>query len=112
MNTRPEDGNSHGPCWYNRPRAGRTGLFDQPSGTEHAVLYLRHPAGTHRTGQTPRPARGIRKVHAKNRARELRAATAPDDTRVIKVIFADSVLEAEEKLQEHREAPILKEWEK
>jgi hypothetical protein len=49
---------------------------------------------------------------AKNRARELRAATAPDDTRVIKVIFADSALEAEEKLQEHREAPILKEWEK
>ncbi|MCA1804209.1 MAG: hypothetical protein LC646_02380 [Xanthomonadaceae bacterium] len=49
---------------------------------------------------------------AKNRARELRATTTPDDSRVIKVIFAESELEAEEKLQEHREAPILKEWEK
>jgi hypothetical protein len=49
---------------------------------------------------------------AKNRARELRAATPPDDNRVIKVMFAESELEAEEKLQEHREAPILKEWEK
>lgn len=49
---------------------------------------------------------------AKTRARELRATTTPEDNRVIKVIFAESELEAEEKLQEHREAPILREWEK
>lgn len=49
---------------------------------------------------------------AKNRAREMRADSTPGDERTIKVIFAESELEAEEKLQEHREAPILKEWEK
>ncbi len=49
---------------------------------------------------------------AKNRARELRAGDSPDETRQIKVIFAESELEAEEKLQEKREAPILTEWEK
>ena len=49
---------------------------------------------------------------AKLQAREIRAAMAPEDDRLIKVIFADSPLEAEEKLMEHREAPILREWEK
>lgn len=29
-----------------------------------------------------------------------------------KIIFADNVLEAEERLSEQREAPILREWEK
>ena len=49
---------------------------------------------------------------AKTRARELRAAAGQNDDRTFKVIFAESELEAEEKLQEHREAPILREWEK
>lgn len=49
---------------------------------------------------------------AKNRAREMRANAGAGDERAIKVIFAESELEAEEKLQEHREAPILREWEK
>jgi hypothetical protein len=34
------------------------------------------------------------------------------DGHQIKVMFADTELEAEEKLMEKREAPILREWEK
>lgn len=49
---------------------------------------------------------------AKNQARELRAAQQAGDTTTFKVIFADNALAAEEQLMEHREAPILREWEK
>jgi hypothetical protein len=49
---------------------------------------------------------------AKKRAREMRAAMSEGDNYQIKVMFADSELEAEEKLSEKREAPILREWEK
>ena len=49
---------------------------------------------------------------AKQRARGLRADMANDDSYTIKVMFADSELEAEEKLMEKREQPILREWEK
>lgn len=49
---------------------------------------------------------------AKNFAKDLRAEQAADDTANIKVIFADNVLAAEELLQEKRETPIMREWEK
>ena len=49
---------------------------------------------------------------AKARARGMRAAMQEGDSHQIKVMFADSELEAEEKLMEKREAPILREWEK
>jgi hypothetical protein len=49
---------------------------------------------------------------AKQRAREMRAAMDNSDTHIIKVMFADNELEAEEKLMEKREQPILREWEK
>ena len=49
---------------------------------------------------------------AKARARSMRAAMSQADDYQIKVMFADSELEAEEKLMEKREAPILREWEK
>lgn len=49
---------------------------------------------------------------AKNKARELRAESAPEGSVSYKVIFAESELEAEERLQEQRDAPILQEWEK
>ena len=49
---------------------------------------------------------------AKIQARELRAAQPADDKSTYKVTFANNVLEAEEQLMEHREAPILREWEK
>lgn len=49
---------------------------------------------------------------AKNHARGLRAELGGDSEVIIKVIFAATPLEAEERLQEHREAPILREWEK
>ncbi len=49
---------------------------------------------------------------AKAKAREMRAELGTDSDIVVKVIFAATPLEAEEKLQEHREAPILREWEK
>lgn len=49
---------------------------------------------------------------AKLKARELRAELAADSEEIVKIIFAATPLEAEEKLQEHREAPILREWEK
>ncbi len=49
---------------------------------------------------------------AKTLARGLRAEIAEGDRTQIKVMFADSELEAEEKLMEKREEPILREWEK
>lgn len=49
---------------------------------------------------------------ARNRARELRSALQDSDNQQIKVIFADSELQAEEMLMEKREQPILREWEK
>ena len=49
---------------------------------------------------------------AKKRARAMRAEQAEGDTSIFKVMFADSELEAEEKLMEKREQPILREWEK
>jgi len=49
---------------------------------------------------------------AKTRARSMRADMSEGDGQQIKVMFADTELEAEEKLMEKREAPILREWEK
>jgi hypothetical protein len=49
---------------------------------------------------------------AKNKARSLRAEMDSPDEFSIKVMFADSELDAEEKMMEKREAPILREWEK
>ncbi|HHJ17355.1 MAG TPA: hypothetical protein ENJ80_11735 [Gammaproteobacteria bacterium] len=49
---------------------------------------------------------------AKTHARSLRAEIPEGDRTQIKVMFADSELEAEEKLMEKREEPILREWEK
>ena len=49
---------------------------------------------------------------AKKHARDMRAELGADTDIIVKVIFAATPLEAEEKLQEHREAPILREWEK
>ena len=48
---------------------------------------------------------------AREFAREQRA-THGADPESFKVIFANNALEAEDRLLEHREAPILKEWEK
>ena len=49
---------------------------------------------------------------AKKRAREMRAELDSNDNRLIKVVFAESELQAEEMLMEKREQPILREWEK
>ncbi|MDH5178351.1 MAG: hypothetical protein OEZ39_06980 [Gammaproteobacteria bacterium] len=49
---------------------------------------------------------------AKDRVREIRATQAANDTATYKVIFAPNALAAEEQLMEHREAPIMREWEK
>ncbi len=49
---------------------------------------------------------------AKLRAREMRAAMDSGDNHIIKVMFAENELDAEEKLMEKREQPILREWEK
>ncbi len=49
---------------------------------------------------------------AKSRAREMRAELDNNDNHLIKVVFADSELQAEEMLMEKREQPILREWEK
>ncbi|VAW74378.1 hypothetical protein MNBD_GAMMA15-1354 [hydrothermal vent metagenome] len=49
---------------------------------------------------------------AKVYARGLRAELSADDAKHIKVMFAESELEAEGQLMEKREAPILREWEK
>lgn len=49
---------------------------------------------------------------AKTFARGLRAELPEGDKTQIKVMFAESELDAEEQLMEKREAPILREWEK
>lgn len=49
---------------------------------------------------------------ARSLARSIRTQLAPDDKTIIKLIFADNQLEAEQRLTEAREAPVLKEWEK
>ena len=49
---------------------------------------------------------------AKQQAKQLRMDQATDDTSQYKVMFADNQLDAEEKLMETREKPILREWEK
>lgn len=49
---------------------------------------------------------------AKNFAKSTRAAQNADDTAIIKVMFADNQLHAEEQLMEKREKPIVMEHEK
>ena len=49
---------------------------------------------------------------AKLFAKEQRATQEPGDTAIIKVMFADNQLAAEEQLMEKREKPIVMEWEK
>ena len=49
---------------------------------------------------------------AKKHARDLRAELGPDSKTVIKVMFADNELHAEEQLMEKREQPIVMEHEK
>lgn len=49
---------------------------------------------------------------AKSMARKMRSELQTGDSTIIKIIFADDQSEAEERLSEIREKPILKEWEK
>ena len=49
---------------------------------------------------------------ARSFARDQRQNPANDAQDLFKVIFADNPLDAEEKLGEFREQPILREWEK
>ena len=49
---------------------------------------------------------------AKQQAKQLRIEQSADDNSQIKVMFAHNQLDAEEKLMEAREQPILREWEK
>ncbi|MEB4592956.1 hypothetical protein VSS37_18395 [Candidatus Thiothrix sp. Deng01] len=49
---------------------------------------------------------------AREIARNFRMRQEPGDQAEYKLIHAASQLEAEERLQEHREKPILMEWEK
>lgn len=49
---------------------------------------------------------------AKNFARDCRSKQAEDDKAIIKVMFADNQLSAEEQLMEKREQPIVMEHEK
>ncbi|MCK5697317.1 MAG: hypothetical protein KAI02_04090 [Gammaproteobacteria bacterium] len=49
---------------------------------------------------------------ARSFAREQRQNAGNDTQEIYKVIFAENALDAEEKLSEFREKPIVKEWEK
>jgi len=49
---------------------------------------------------------------AKAEVRRLRAEERLQDNQSYKVIFAENSAEAEQRLVEHREEPIAKEWEK
>jgi hypothetical protein len=49
---------------------------------------------------------------AKQEVRSMRASHQANDDVVYKVTFAENQPEAEQKLLEHREQPVVKEWEK
>lgn len=49
---------------------------------------------------------------AKQQVRTLREQQSSTDLGLYKIIFAENELEAEERLQEKRDAPIIQEWEK
>jgi hypothetical protein len=49
---------------------------------------------------------------AKQEVRSMRASRQANDDAVYKVMFAENQPEAEQKLLEHREQPVVKEWEK
>jgi hypothetical protein len=49
---------------------------------------------------------------AKLQVKQLRKEQATGDSSIFKVIFADNELQAEEMLQEKREASVVQEWEK
>lgn len=49
---------------------------------------------------------------AKSLVKKLRQEQALGDTATYKIIFAESALDAEEKLSEKRDSPIIEEWEK
>lgn len=49
---------------------------------------------------------------AKQEVRNMRATHQADDDITYKIIFAGNQPEAEQRLLEHREQPIAKEWEK
>ena len=51
-------------------------------------------------------------VSARTRVREMRAALPADADHTVRIIFAADRREAESLLEEVREAPVLKEWEK
>ena len=49
---------------------------------------------------------------AKTFVKDKRSGQDGDEAVTYKIIFAENVLEAEERLSEQREEPILREWEK
>jgi len=49
---------------------------------------------------------------AKQEAKRLRIENKPDTDMTFRIIFADNVIEAEERLHEKREETVVKEWEK
>ncbi len=49
---------------------------------------------------------------AKDKVRSMRSELDPQDPAILKIIFADTSAEAEQRLTQVREKPILKEWEK
>ncbi len=49
---------------------------------------------------------------ARNSARSMRSTMAEGEDHIIKVMFAESELQAEDQLMHKREEPILREWEK
>lgn len=49
---------------------------------------------------------------AKQQVRQLRNENPPGSGVTYKIMFAENELQAEEQLQEKREAPIVQEWEK
>ena len=49
---------------------------------------------------------------AKQKAKELRIETEAEPDTTYRIIFADNVIEAEERLHEKRPETVVKEWEK
>ena len=75
-------------------------------------IYKITPGATELTKTLEKVAEFEQFKEATKEAKTMRASMNPGDPHNFKVIFADSMLEAEERLLERREAPILREWEK
>jgi len=75
-------------------------------------VYLIKPGVTNLVKGLEKVAEFENFKQAKTFVKEKRSGQDGEEPVTYKIIFAENALEAEERLSEQREAPILREWEK